>query len=164
MLRAEPVVEVLRLAADPRTPPGRLQSMAKHADEAVRREVASNPSTPAKALLRLLAEFPAEVGANAALPLLLMVDPTLLLRASEYHRLRWILNEVGWPYVPCLDRSAWVRHERVAGRYCGVANSGAVYFIRIPNRKGGVGVHRRTRYQSIVVRPVRTTGHQSCDQ
>lgn len=47
-------------------------------DAAIRAEVAAHPNTPADLLGRLGAEFPAEVLANPALPLLRLAEPRLL--------------------------------------------------------------------------------------
>ena len=70
-----------REAVDPTATPERLTELADAPDPAVRRAVASNPNTPLPVLYALAVEFAAEVLANPVLPLLMLEDPNLLVRA-----------------------------------------------------------------------------------
>ena len=76
-------------AADPSSPPALLRALSRHPDLAVRRSVASNPSTPSEMLLEMLGEAtsPSERASlaeavldNASLPLWLLGDPLWLQR------------------------------------------------------------------------------------
>lgn len=63
---------------DPHLSADELTRLADSPDPATRRAVAAHPNTPAPVLGRLGAEFPDEVLANPALPLLRLAEPGLL--------------------------------------------------------------------------------------
>lgn len=63
---------------DPHATAAELQQLARHPDAGIRAEVAGHPNTPPHVLGELGAEFPAEVLANPALPLLRLAQPDLL--------------------------------------------------------------------------------------
>lgn len=68
----------LDLSLDPHLSAAELTRLATSPDVPTRRAVAAHPNTPAPVLGRLGAEFPDEVLANAALPLLRLAEPGLL--------------------------------------------------------------------------------------
>lgn len=73
-----------------------LQELSFHRDAIVRQGVASNPNTPTEVLLRLGAEFPAELLDNPVLSLLILENPNLV-NEMPIATLRRVLR---LPHVP----------------------------------------------------------------
>ncbi len=93
---------------NPRAPAPELVALAEHPDAAVRAQVARHPNTPAAVLGALTADFPQEVLANPALPLLRLADPHLLRGWPDgaFHAL------LRRPDVPVWVRTHLIRHAR----------------------------------------------------
>ncbi|MDR6220715.1 hypothetical protein [Deinococcus soli (ex Cha et al. 2016)] len=91
-----------------RTPAADLADLARHPDPGVRAQVARHPNTPAAVLGALTADFPQEVLANPALPLLRLADPHLLRGWPDaaFHAL------LRRPDVPVWVRTHLIRHAR----------------------------------------------------
>jgi len=76
LLARERTVQPL-VAANPAAPPDTLKRLRRVANRATRAAVASNPNTPIEVLLELVPEFPLEVLDNPVLPLLMLANPEL---------------------------------------------------------------------------------------
>ncbi len=72
-----------QLSSDFNLPADRLESLAYHWDRQTRRNVASNPNTPANILIYLLPEFPRSVAANPAFDLWRFADLGLMESIPE---------------------------------------------------------------------------------
>ena len=83
MPASSPPSALLAEASDPRTAPGRLAELAKHPNSAIRKQAATNPSTPLEALLELLWYMPDAVTDNPCWPLLVLSDPRLAEAADR---------------------------------------------------------------------------------
>jgi hypothetical protein len=72
-----------QLSRDVNLPADRLETLAYHWDRQTRRNVASNPNTPANILVYLLPEFPRSVAENPVLELLQLADLGLMASILE---------------------------------------------------------------------------------
>ncbi len=77
------------VAANPATSGETLEKLAGHKEKAIRQAVAGNPNTPARQLLGLAQEFPAEFLSNPVLPLLNLSQPDFIksLQAASWLQL-----------------------------------------------------------------------------
>ncbi|WP_157445158.1 hypothetical protein [Deinococcus actinosclerus] len=91
-----------------RTPAAELTVLSSHPEAGVRAGVARHPNTPASVLGALTPDFPQEVLANPALPLLRLADPHLLRGWPDaaFHAL------LRRPDVPAWVRTHLIRHGR----------------------------------------------------
>lgn len=103
---AEPLPPADLLTA--RTPAAELTVLSSHPEAGVRAGVARHPNTPAPVLGALTPEFPQEVLANPALPLLRLADPHLLRGWPDaaFHAL------LRRPDIPAWVRTHLIRHGR----------------------------------------------------
>lgn len=91
---------------NPRAPAPELAALADRPDAAVRVRVARHANTPAQVLGVLASEFPQEVLANLALPLLRLADPHLLRGWSDgaFHALLRLPDGPVWVRTHLLRR------------------------------------------------------------
>jgi hypothetical protein len=83
-IAATPKIKMTRqLSGDFNLPADRLETLATHWDRQTRRNVASNPNTPANILINLLPEFPRSMVENPAFALLQFADLNLMASIPE---------------------------------------------------------------------------------